>query len=208
VIQAGDHITPILPNEKELLSCIAAGNESAFRKIYDTYRPKIYAYALRLTEYESIADDIIQDVFLKVWINRHSLVNITNFNAWLYAIARNHIADAMKAIAKERTSHKQWGRVIPIGSNQVEEAMADKENQYLLQQALNQLSPQQRLIYNLTRDAGAKHAEIAGQLNISRNTVKTHMVHALRSIRNYLQFHSDHVLLFVILLRVTELFSY
>jgi RNA polymerase sigma-70 factor (ECF subfamily) len=169
VIQAGNHITPMLPNEKELLSFIAAGDESAFRKI-------------------------IQDVFLKVWINRHSLVNITNFNAWLYAIARNHIADAMKAIAKERTSHKQWGRVIPIGSNQVEEAMADKENQYLLQQALNQLSPQQRLIYNLTRDAGAKHAEIAGQLNISRNTVKTHLVHALRTIRTYLQFHSDRVL--------------
>ena len=200
MIQAGDHNTSILPNEKELLSCIAAGDESAFRKIYDTYRPKIYAYALRLTEHESIADDIIQDVFLKVWINRHSLVNITNFKAWLYAIARNHIADAMRAIAKERTSHKQWGRVIPIGTNAVEETMADKENQHLLQQALNQLSPQQRLIYNLTRDAGAKHAEIAGQLNISRNTVKTHLVHALRSIRNYLQFHSDHVLLFTILL--------
>ena len=194
MIQAGEHITPILPNEKELLSCIAADNESAFRKIYDAYRPKIYAYALRLTEHESITDDIIQDVFLKVWINRHSLVNITNFNAWLYAIARNHIADAMKAIAKERTSHKHWGRIIPIGSNHVEEAMADKENQHLLQQALNQLSPQQRLIYNLTRDAGAKHAEIAGQLNISRNTVKTHLVHALRTIRTYLQFHSDQVL--------------
>ncbi|HEX6430436.1 MAG TPA: sigma factor, partial [Niastella sp.] len=79
MIQAGDHITSNLPNEKELLSCIAAGDESAFRKIYDTYRPKMYAYSLRLTEHESIADDIIQDVFLKVWINRHSLVNITNF---------------------------------------------------------------------------------------------------------------------------------
>ena len=198
MVQAGDHTTSILSNEKELLSCIAAGDESAFRKIYDTYRPKIYAYALRLTEHESIADDIIQDVFLKVWINRHSLVNITNFNAWLYAIARNHIADAMKAIAKERTSHKQWGQAIPIGVNPVEEAMADKENQRLLQQALNQLSPQQRLIYNLTRDAGAKHAEIAGQLNISRNTVKTHLVHALRTIRTYLKFHSDHIL-FIIL---------
>ena len=200
MIQAGDHITSIPLNEKELLSCVAAGDESAFRKIYDTYRPKIYTYALRLTEHESIADDIIQDVFLKVWVNRHSLINITNFNAWLYAIARNHMADAMKAIAKERTSHKQWGQAIPIGINPVEEAMADKENQHLLQQALNQLSPQQRLIYNLTRDAGAKHAEIAGQLNISRNTVKTHLVHALRTIRTYLQFHSDQVLFIIFIL--------
>ena len=198
MIQASDHITSLPPHEKELLSCIAAGDESAFRKIYDSYRPKIYAYALHLTEHESLADDIIQDVFLKVWINRHSLVNITNFNAWLYAIARNHIADAMKAIAKERISHKQWGRIIPMGSNHVEEAMADKENQYLLQQALSKLSPQQRLIYNLTRDAGAKHAEIAGQLNISRNTVKTHLVHALKSIRTYLQFHSDRILFIAI----------
>ena len=206
--QAGDHTISILPNEKELLSRIAAGDETAFRKIYDRYRRKIYAYALRLTESESIADDIIQDVFMKVWINRQSLENVSNFNAWLHTIARNHIADVMKILAKARLSHQQWAQAVPAGSNNVEEAMADKENQQLLHEALNRLSPQQRLIYQLTRHEGSKHAEIAGQLNISRHTVKTHLVHALRSIRNYLQFHSDHVLLLVILLRVIELLSY
>jgi RNA polymerase sigma-70 factor (family 1) len=198
--QAGDHIISSLPGEKELLSRIAAGDESAFRKIYDAYRRKIYSYTLRLTESESIADDIIQDVFMKVWINRQSLVNISNFNAWLHTIARNHIADVMKIIAKARLSHQQWAQVKAVNFNNVEEAMADKENLQLLQQALNRLSPQQRLIYQLTRQEGTKHADIAGQLKISRHTVKTHLVVALRSIRNYLQLHSDQVLFIIITL--------
>jgi len=200
VRRAGDHTLIVLPNEKELLSGIAAGDAIAFRKLYDAYRPKIYSYALRLTENETIADDIIQDVFMKVWVNRQSLTTINNFNAWLYAIARNQITDVLKAIAKARASLHLLGQALPAGANTVEAEMADKENQRLLQQALNRLSPQQRLIYHLTRNEGAKHADIAGQLNISRHTVKTHLVHALRSIRNYLQFHSDHVLLFIAIL--------
>ena len=198
--QAGDYTVSILPNEKELLSGIAAGDAIAFRQLYDTYRPKIYSYALRLTENETMADDIIQDVFMKVWVNRQSLTTITNFNAWLYAIARNQIADVLKAIAKARTSLHQLGQTLPAGANTVEAEMADKENQRLLQQALNQLSPQQRLIYHLTRNEGAKHADIAGQLKISRHTVKTHLVYALRTIRNYLRLHSDQVLFILVIL--------
>lgn len=201
MIEAGNYTTSCTPNEKELLSRIAAGDETAFRTIYDTYRRKIYAYTLRLTESEAIADDIIQDVFMKVWLNRKSLPTILNFNAWLHTIARNHIMDVMKVLAKARLLHQQWAQVSTANGNNVEETLADKENQRLLQQALNRLSPQQLLIYQLTRQQGSRHADIASQLNISRHTVKTHLVHALRSIRNYLQFHSDHVLLFILILR-------
>ena len=200
--QAGEHTISSLSNEKELLSRIATGDETAFRVIYDNYRRKIYAYTIRLTESEAIADDIIQDVFMKVWVNRQSLEGIDNFNAWLHTVARNHIADVMKIIAKARVSHQQWAQKAVNGiTNNTEESIADKENQQLLQQALNRLSPQQRLIYHLTRHEGTKHADIAGQLQISRNTVKTHLVHALRSIRNYLQLNSDQALLAVIILK-------
>ncbi|HUP11687.1 MAG TPA: RNA polymerase sigma-70 factor [Niastella sp.] len=196
--QNSEHIIYSLPNEKALLARIAAGDETAFRAIYDHYRKKIYTYTIRLTESEAIADDIIQDVFMKVWMNRQSLECIGNFNAWLHTVARNHIADVMKILARARLSHQQWGQKAAAGLNNVEENLADKENQQLLQQALNQLSPQQRLIYHLTRHEGTKHAEIAGKLQISRHTVKTHLVHALRSIRNYLQLNSDQVLFIAI----------
>lgn len=207
--QAGEHTISSLPNEKELLSRIAAGDETAFRVIYDNYRRKIYAYTIRLTESEAIADDIIQDVFMKVWVNRQSLESIDNFNAWLHTVARNHIADVMKIIAKARVSHQQWAKAANGITNITEETITDKENQQLLQQALNRLSPQQRLIYHLTRHEGTKHADIAGQLQISRNTVKTHLVHALRSIRSYLQLNSDNVLLIITILSysVSQLFS-
>ena len=66
-----------------------------------------------------------------------------------------------------------------------------------LQHALDHLSPQQKLIFTLSRNEGMKHEEIASQLNISRNTVKTHLVHALKTLRVLLHFHSDNVLLLI-----------
>ena len=180
-------------DEKELLIQIAAGCESSFRKIFDYYRTRIYAYALHLTENESIADEVLQEVFLKVWINRQSLLKVSNFKAWLYVIARNHVYDALKAIARERISRKELSATFSYSSNNVEYILLNKEYENLLQQALNQLSPQQRLIYNLSRQTGARHADIAGKLKISSNTVKTHLVHALRTIRTYFKIHSDQV---------------
>jgi len=71
----------------------------------------------------------------------------------------------------------------------------------MLQEALSHLSPQQKLIFTMSRHQGMKHAEIASRLNISRNTVKTHLVHALKTLRDILHFHSDGMLLLCVLLR-------
>lgn len=173
-------------SDRALLASVSTGNEAAFRCLFDRYRRKIYTFALRLSENTSLADEVVQDVFLKVWLKRKTLPGIENFSAWLYAIARNRMFDMMKQQAREmHTRESVQPEGAPEASN-TELPLLEKEQQLLLKNALAKLSPRQQLIYNLSRDHGMKHEEIAHILNISRHTVKTHLVHALRVIRAHI----------------------
>ncbi|MBO9635423.1 MAG: RNA polymerase sigma-70 factor [Chitinophagaceae bacterium] len=184
-----------LHNEKGLLVQVANSDEEAFRLLYDHYRQKIYAYACHLTASTNLADEVVQEVFLKVWLNRHKLPAVSNFNAWLYTITRNQLFDALKRSAKEANNRQTLLRDIPGTINNADEMVLDKENHKLLQQALSRLSSQQQIIYHLSRNQGMKYDEIARQLQIAPNTVKVHIVNALRTIREYIRFHTVHLFL-------------
>jgi RNA polymerase sigma-70 factor (family 1) len=146
-----------------------------------------------------MADEVVQEVFLKLWLNRKSLAQVNNFNAWLHTIARNNVFDTVKKAAREAQMLKNIGAIRPSASNNVDTFVFDKENEALLHQALEQLSPQQRQVFNLSRNQGMKYDEIAIELNISRNTVKTHLSNALHTIREHLNIKSDGVLLLCII---------
>jgi RNA polymerase sigma-70 factor (family 1) len=173
-------------SEQTLLACISTGNEAAFRSLFDRYRGTIYTYALRLSEDRSLADEVVQDVFLKVWLKRKDLPAVTHFSAWPYAIARHRMFDMMKQQARELQTKETVQLEASANDNNAEVSLLEKEYQLLLRGALAQLSPRQQLIYNLSRNHGMKHEEIAHTLNISRHTVKTHLVHALRVIRDHI----------------------
>jgi RNA polymerase sigma-70 factor (ECF subfamily) len=187
-----------LDDETDLLARVAEGNDRAFEKIFHHYRPKIYSYAYQLFGNIQMADELVQEVFMKVWLHRDKLPHILRFDSWLFIIARNQIFDMLKLLAKEATARQQMARILDPEANLVEDQLLDKENELRLRHALDRLSPQQKLIFTLSRHQGMKHEEIASRLNISRNTVKTHLVHALKTLRDLLHFHSDGALLLLI----------
>lgn len=184
-----------LPNENELLAKVAAGDDKAFGTIFHHYRRRIYAYAFHLSGSSGQADELVQEVFLKVWLNRDKIPHILRFDNWLFTIARNQIFDMLKGMAKEAALRRQMASLLDPDANPVEDGVLHKENEERLQQALNRLPPRQRLIFTLSRHEGMKHEEIASHLQISRHTVKTHLVQALKTLRATLHFHSDHFLL-------------
>jgi RNA polymerase sigma-70 factor (ECF subfamily) len=186
-----------LPNETDLLALVAEGDEKAFGILFHHYRPRIYSYAFHLFRNVGLADELVQEVFLKVWLNRDKLPHILKFEAWVFIIARNQVFDTLKLLAKEASARKQMEHLLDPEANFVEDQIITKENELRLQNALNHLSPQQKLIFTLSRHQGMKHEEIATRLNISRNTVKTHLVHALKTLKDILHFHSDSALLII-----------
>lgn len=187
--------TLLLPNETDLLALVANGDEKAFATLFHHYRPKIYSYAFHLFRNIGLADELVQEVFLKVWLNRNKLPHILKFESWIFIITRNQVFDTLKQIAREATARKQMAHFLDPEADLVEDHILTKENEARLQNALNHLSPQQKLIFTLSRQEGMKHEEIATQLNISRNTVKTHLVHALKTLKDILYLSESAMLL-------------
>ena len=198
--------TQPLSNETDLLVRMSEGDEKAFGVLFHHYRQRIYSYAYHLFGSKGLADELVQDVFLKVWLSRDKVRHILRFDSWLFIIARNQVFDTLKLSAKEDSARKQMANLLDADTDTVEDQLLTKENELMLQEALSHLSPQQKLIFTMSRHQGMKHAEIASRLNISRNTVKTHLVHALKTLKDTLHFHSDGMLVFCLLLRL--FFSY
>jgi len=174
---------------KVLLSRVAAGEEGAFTALFHQWRDKLYFYILRITHSEAKAEDVLQDVFTRIWLNRSRLQDIQNPDAYLYSMAKNRAISCIRQMARESLATAALAQEDsqPVGSS--DEHLVQKELQHTLHDIIHRLPPQQKLVYTLSREQGLKKEEIAARLNISSSTVKNHMTHALRTIRQELEIY-------------------
>jgi RNA polymerase sigma-70 factor (ECF subfamily) len=187
-----------LPDLKPILNQVVEGDTRAFRKIFDLFSPKVHAFALKLTRSQSLSEEIVQEVFVKIWISRSSLASINYFPSYLYTVARNHTFNVLKKIAAEHRAIALLSRELSeIDSDCEEETARHEAQRNVFSHALDQLPPQQRLVYSLCHQKGLKYEEAARELNISRLTVKTHMQKALRSIKSHLKTSLGFFLMFL-----------
>lgn len=170
--------------EKALLQQVAEGNELAFGSLFDLWRNKLYFYILRITNSAETTEDVIQDVFLKIWLNRTGLHEVENFGAYLYSMARNWVITCMRRMAQETMILAELRHNAVTSGRPIDEALFHKQMQEKLNEIIANLPQQQRLVYTLSREQGLAQQEIARQLNITISTVQNHMNYALRNIRN------------------------
>lgn len=165
---------------------IAAGNEDAFASLFEKYKQQVYAYAMHVTRSTIYSEEIVQDVFVKIWTHRKKLPLLDNFEPYLYVMARNFSFNVLKKIAHEAALKNGWYNMPAVSSESSEAPLLEKELKVVLQQALEELPPQQKLVYHLRREHYLGNEEVATQLKISKETVKSHLKQAMRSIRKYL----------------------
>jgi RNA polymerase sigma-70 factor (family 1) len=169
--------------EEILLSKVAAGDEGAFRELFDGHRDKLYAYMLRLSKERVIAEDIVQEVFLKIWITRDQLSSIRNFDAYLFTIARNHAFNLSKQITYRRELLGQITSGQPESDISTEKDVDYNYLQSMLARELGKLPPQQRKVFALSRFEGLSNEDIARQQAISVGTVKKHLSLATQTLK-------------------------
>lgn len=179
-----------IDEDKPLLSKVANGDEQAFKRLFDLYRPNVYTTALRITGDERTAEEILQDTFLKVWINRERIVHIGNFGGWIYTIAKNATYNAIKRSQSEKRNFLQFIREPIITYCQdTDHLTREREYQNILNLAITRLPPKQLLTYKLIKQQEMKREEAAIALNVSAETVKWNLDQAMRSIRAFCMAH-------------------
>lgn len=172
-------------NDHDLLILISAGDQNAFHLLFNAQSPRVYGFALKLTRSQDLAEEIVQEVFMKIWINRESLADIDHIDAYLHTVTRNHTFNVLKRIATEETAKLALSKKVADAHCETEETVNFRESQNRLNRAIDQLPPQQRMVYSLCHNEGLKYEEVARRLNISRLTVKTHMQQALRTLKSH-----------------------
>lgn len=176
-----------IDNESSLLLQVAEGDEKAFSSLYYKYHHRLGIYLYQLTFSRPFAEEILQDVFCKVWEKRDQLPAIENFQAWLFTITKNQALNALRSMVRERLQKKVWEKdqVDVPGLDQV----TAEDQLQLIDKAISQLPPQQKKVFMLSRYKRLKYIEIAQELNLSKETIKSYLQIATSSIRKYVNNH-------------------
>lgn len=162
---------------------VASGDETAFESLFNAWKDKLYFYILRITGSPENTDDIVQEVFVKLWLKREALNNVDHFSAYLFRMAHNHAVSGIRRMAQETVIFSELYRHKDEAGLPADERLLHKQLQEKLKSAINALPQQQKLVYMLCREQGVKQEDIARRLNISISTVKNHMTQALRTLR-------------------------
>lgn len=174
-------------SDEQLFALIAINNEGAFRAFFYRYHTKVYYFILHLVKRDAEAEELTQDVFLKLWASRKLLGSVDNAGNYLFVIAKNRCLDHLEKRAAEKSMKQHLETLLPIHSDPVNEDLLYRQKREMVAIAVNRLPDQQRRIYYLSKEQGFTRQEIAMQLSISPNTVKNHLRVAVRSVQQYLQ---------------------
>jgi len=183
--------------ERELLLKTASGNQLAFTQLFEHYHGLVYGFSLRLTRSKFHAEEIVQNIFMKLWLNRLEISNIENFAAYINRATRNESYSVLRKLAAQSIQEVELtDDSLPDGSNS-EHRLLYHESSEILRATIEAMPPQRKTIYELCHTEGLKYNEVAAKLNISPGTVHTHMKLALRSIRTKFN-HADFILVVLI----------
>ena len=172
--------------ERSLILRLIGGDEDAFCELYATYKNRLIYFAMHFLKSREYAEDVFQDAFTVVWQSRRFINPDASFSSYLYTIMRNRILNQLRNAAnEEKLKESILSQALDYTEDTKREVMLN-DLKSLISHALQQLTPRQREIFEMSREAQLSHKEIADKLGISVNTVQEHISISLKLIRTYL----------------------
>lgn len=177
--------------ERETVIRLIAGDEEAFCELYAAYKNRLIYFAMKFVKSHDFAEDIFQDAFTAIWQGRRFINPDASFSSYLYTIMRNRILNQLRDIDKEDALKENILAQAIDHSDDTKGHILANDLKEIVTRALETLTPRQREIFEMSREAQLSHREIADALGISIHTVQEHISVSLRTIRTYLTKYSS-----------------
>lgn len=174
---------------KELQTRIANNDESAFTELYLHFGKKLIHFSVSLVRSREIAEELVEDVFVKLWARRSHITTIDNMTVYLYVAVKNRSLNMLSQKAKELVASSFDYLDTPVDNFATDpyDLLVTAEMMERMRQAIDSLPPRCKMIFKLIREDGLKYKEVSDVLNISVNTIDAQMAIAVKKICAALQ---------------------
>ncbi|SFF38237.1 RNA polymerase sigma-70 factor [Sunxiuqinia elliptica] len=171
--------------DKDLVVQLKSNSSSAFQALFEKYSQRIYRFSLGYLKSTQEAEEIVQDVFLRVWKAREELLVERSFESYLFTIAKNTILNTIRKANYEK-AYLEYSSLHSNKNSLLDEELDFKELDRIYRRAIEKLPARRKEVYRLSRDNGLSNREIANELGISVKTVENQMTAALSAIKKEL----------------------
>jgi RNA polymerase sigma-70 factor (family 1) len=174
-------------DEKALLGRVSGGDEEAFRQIFHHYNRMLQPFVVKLTHSDHAAEEVLQEVFLKLWLHRERLSQIDNPRAYIIRIVSNESMNYLRGLAKDNRLFEKirFSAAESPFRDSPEQFLSYRETERRIHEAIEQLPVACKKIYRMSREQDKRIPEIAAELQLSNSTVKNQLVKALKIIKLY-----------------------
>lgn len=171
---------------------IKEGDEYFFNLLFERYRDRLFSYLHGITKSKEVSEEFVLDVFLKLWHGREAITEIQHFEAFLFRVAHNKAVDFFRAVSRNKALQQSiWESMKDLSAAEAaDDHILFKSTHALMKEAIDQLSPQRKKVFELRNYEDMSYAQISKVLNLSPHTVRNHLASSVQFIRKYLQKHS------------------
>jgi len=178
-----NRVLTIITTEK-IIHRLKNDDKSAVDELFGYYYPRLYHFSKSILKIEDGIDDILQEVFVKIWLNRYKIGNPDTFNAWIFTITKNEVLNLIRNNLKDQTFKDELFLRSVAEEYQTQNFIEFEEIKAGIDKIVTSLPEKRQQVFILSRTEGFSNKEIAQQLNISEKTVEDHITHAIKYIKN------------------------
>lgn len=172
---------------KDLLERVAEGDERSFAKLFDIHSSQAFRFAYYFLRSKALCDEVVSDVFIRIWNNRKKMAEITNFEAYIFTLTKNQSLTYLDKISKTPAFTNDISRDLISDIENPEEQILANELEKAINEAIDNLPEKCKIIFLMSRENKLRHHQIAEILEISEKTVNAQISIALKKLYSELQ---------------------
>ena len=171
----------------EIIRRLKNEDKSAVDELFSHYYPRLYHFSKSILKVENGIDDILQDVFIKIWLNRQKIDNAETFNAYVFTITKNEVLNLIRTNLRDNTFRDELFLQAVAQEYQTQNPIEFDEIKTAIDKIVASLPEKRQQVFILSRTDGLSNKEISKQLNISEKTVEDHITHSIRHLKSSLK---------------------